>query len=221
MFIDTIVVPQGAEYQAVCRGLNRAGCNCMEVIAIPIGTRNIQQILSDRSSELSRAKNILILGLCGSLNPEYKVGDIVLYQNCWNLKHQSVSLNSKLNAEIEQKISVSLVDGLTSDRLVCQAEEKLKLSQTYPGNVVDMEGYDYTKELQKRNISVAMLRVVSDDVTGNIPDLTKAVDPKGNLQPIPMAIAFLKQPVAAVRLIQGSLTGLNKLREITEKLFYR
>ena len=47
--IDTIVVPQGAEYQAVCRGLKKARVNTVRVIPIPIGTKNVLQTLVNRS----------------------------------------------------------------------------------------------------------------------------------------------------------------------------
>ena len=107
---------------------------------------------------------------------------------------------------------------LTSDRLVFQAKEKLKLAGEYPVSVVDMEGYSYIKRLQHLGISVAMLRVVSDDLRGNIPNLSRAIDDNG-IQTVPMAIAFLKQPVAAVRLIRGSLTGLKVLQQMTAKLY--
>jgi len=64
-----------------------------------------------------------------------------------------------------------------------------------------------------------MLRVVSDDVLNNIPDLNQAIDPQGNLKTLPMAIALIKQPLAAVKLIKGSLTGLKALSKITAELF--
>ncbi len=64
-----------------------------------------------------------------------------------------------------------------------------------------------------------MLRVVSDDLTGDIPNLDSAIDPNGNLQTWPMAIAFLQQPLAAIRLIKGSLRGLKTLQQITTQLF--
>jgi hypothetical protein len=35
--IHTIIVPQGAEYQAVCRGVSRVTAYQLQVIAIPMG----------------------------------------------------------------------------------------------------------------------------------------------------------------------------------------
>ena len=213
--IDTIVVPQGAEYQAVCRGLQWAVK--IKVIAIPIGTRNVRQITDSR--QLDNSQRVLIMGLCGSLDRHYKVGDEVLVQSCQDFAGNRVDLDRELTAQIQAKLSVDLVAGLTSDRVICRTEEKLQLSQKYPASVVDMEGYGYVNQLQQRRISVAMLRVVSDDLGGNIPDLSKAIDRDGNLRMIPMAIAFMQQPVAAMRLIKGSSTGLKALRQIATKLF--
>jgi hypothetical protein len=82
-----------------------------------------------------------------------------------------------------------------------------------------MEGFAYLEELQKRGIAVAMLRVVSDDLTGDLPDLSQAIDGKGNLKTASLAIAMLRQPLAATRLIRGSLIGLKALQQITTELF--
>lgn len=217
--IDTIVVPQGAEYQAVRRGLKQTNVQNVNVISIPIGMHNVSQYLAQKYLQTIPPQQVLLMGLCGSLSPLYSVGDIVLYQKCWDLNRSTVKTNPELTQMIQRKLSVDLVTGLTSDRLICQAAEKLQLSQTYPVSVVDMEGYVYIQELQRQAISVAMLRVVSDDLLGDIPDLNSAIDPKGNLQTIPMAIAFLQQPLAAIRLIRGSLTGLKSLQKITTQVF--
>ena len=213
--IDTIVVPQGAEYQAVCRGLQWAVK--IKVIAIPIGTRNVRQITDSR--QLDNSQRVLIMGLCGSLDRHYKVGDEVLVQSCQDFAGNRVDLDRELTAQIQAKLSVDLVAGLTSDRVICRTEEKLQLSQKYPASVVDMEGYGYVNQLQQRRISVAMLRVVSDDLGGNIPDFSSAIDRDGNLRMISIAIAFGQQPVAAMRLTKGSSTGLKALRQIATKLF--
>ena len=54
--IDTIVVPQGAEYQAVCRGLRLADADPIQVITIPMGTKNIEQILASYSQQLAQSQ---------------------------------------------------------------------------------------------------------------------------------------------------------------------
>ena len=210
--IDTIVVPDGAEYQAVCRAIIKAD-SPITIVPIPLGTKNLEAILQNRGLTLENLGNILIVGLCGSLDANYSPGDVVVYQSCSDLDGDRVSLESELTIKIRDKFPLNLVAGITSDRIIYKVEEKLQLAQTYSVNVVDMEGYDCVKQLQANNQTVAILRVVSDDLSGDIPDLTKAFDRDGKLQPVAMAIAFVKQPLAAWRLVGGSLKGLKILEE--------
>ncbi|NJK54971.1 MAG: phosphorylase [Pleurocapsa sp. SU_5_0] len=219
MLINTIVVPQGAEYQVVCRGLSKAQVDSIQVIAIPIGVRQISQVLANYSQQIDGCANILMMGLCGSLSNSYTVQDSVLIKSCQDLNHNLIDLNAELTAKIQQKLSIDLVNALTSDRAITQAQEKLILAQQYSATIVEMEGYNYVKELKNQGIFVAMLRVVSDDLRGDIPDLNQAIDSQGNLKTLPLAIALITQPLAAIRLIKGSLAGLKALEEITAKLF--
>jgi len=78
--MHTILVPQGAEYQAVCRGLNQVRGSKPTVVAIPMGVQPLRQYLQQLVGD--RPTNVLLMGLCGSLSPKYGVGDLVLYQSC-------------------------------------------------------------------------------------------------------------------------------------------
>lgn len=217
--INTIVVPQGAEYHAVCRGLAKAKIDSIQVIAIPLGVKQISQVFSDYSEPINSSTNVLIMGLCGGLSDCHHVGDSVLVTSCQDLSHQLVHLDAKLTGELQQKLSINLVAGLTSDRVITRAREKLILAQEYFVSIVEMEGYSYVRKLQRQGIAVAMLRVVSDDLCGDIPDLNQAIDSQGNLKTLPMAIALSKQPLAAIKFIRNSLAGLKALEQITAQLF--
>lgn len=220
--INTIVVPQGAEYQAVCRGLAKANIDHIKVIAIPIGVKHITQVLANYAQEINSSAKVLILGLCGSLADTHAVGDLVLVRSCEDLSHNLIDLDAELTAAIQQQLTIDqshLVAALTSDRIITQADAKGILAQQYSATIVEMEGYGYVKELQRQGVAVAMMRVVSDDLRGDLPDLNQAIDSQGNLQTLPLAIALIKQPIAAIRLIRGSLTGLRALEAITAKLF--
>lgn len=218
--LDLIIVPQGAESQAVVRGLQQCGLDAaVEIMSIPIGNTLLSQTLTYYAQKLSKAKQVLLMGLCGSLDPNYVVGDCIAISSCIDQHQHQVDLNLELTTKITKQLSIDAVASLTSDRIITQAAAKHKLSQQYPVNVVEMEGYDYVTQLQQQGIAVAMVRVVSDDPTGNIPDLNQAVDSQGNLPTIPMAIALIKQPRAAIRLIRGSLIGLKALEQVTVKLF--
>ena len=217
--INTIVVPQGAEYQAVCRGLAKVMTKNVRVVSIPIGVKQRSRVLSHYSEIIDNSSGILIMGLCGSLSNLYAIGDAVLVKSCEDTNCNLVKLNTQLTAEINEKLAIETVTGLTSDRIITLTQEKLNLARQYSASIVEMEGYSYVVELQQQDKAVAMLRVVSDDIHGDIPDLNKAIDPQGNLKSLPMAIALFQQPPAAVRLIKGSLAGLKTLEQITAKLF--
>jgi hypothetical protein len=231
---DTILVPQGAEYQAVCRGLRGTTDSIPAILPIPVGMKPLLQYLQQSSKNgqfLAAKSRVLILGLCGSLSDRYGVGDIVLYQNCLYQGKQQ-ECDRSLTAELlgmghgrnnfqflTQQSTLNLVNALTSDRVISSAAEKRHLGKTLAADVVDMEGFTALEFLNAAGVAVAMLRVVSDDCQHDIPDLAGAIDSDGSLRPLPLAMAMIRQPIAATRLIRGSLTALKVLEKVTNQFF--
>ncbi|MEH1997941.1 MAG: phosphorylase [Nostoc sp.] len=221
--INTILVPQGAEYKAVCRAFRGVIGSIPTVVAIPVGMKPLLKYLHASQGNgqfLAPKSRVLIMGICGSLSDRYKVGDIVLYQDCvYQNKQQECdrTFTAQLHSSISDK--ASLVKSMTSDRLIWSAGEKRRLGETLAADVVDMEGFTALEFFNAAGVSVAMLRVVSDDCQHNIPDLTSAINSDGSLNPLPLAIGMLRQPLAATRLIRGSLTALKVLEQITNRLF--
>jgi hypothetical protein len=227
--VDAILVPQGAEYQAVCRGLNRVNSPKPEVLPIPVGAQSVTQYLKQwqQTEYFSNQpkRTILLMGLCGSLSSDYRIGDIVLYQECvcttkaseqW-LQPCDGNFSTEIYRQLQEK--ASLVRAITSDRVISSAAEKRELGQRYAAGVVDMEGFAVLKTFNQVGAAVAMLRVVSDDCHHDIPDLSAALSADGSMRPLPMAIAFGRQPIAATRLIIGALRGLRVLEDVTTRLF--
>ena len=215
--IDTILVPQGAEYQAVSKGLTQAGKPKIHIISISIGVDHLKEYLNRENL----GQNILVLGLCGGLSPQYAVGEPVIYRGCYSLEGNFLATDTQLTEAIEKQLpQASVVTGLTSDRPICQAREKLDLAQRYPTQVVDMEGYGCLQLLQNSGVAVAMVRVVSDDCLYDIPNLEAAIK-DGKLNSSQVAISMLRQPLAAIRLIQGSLAGLKTLHQVAQCLVVR
>ncbi|OUL21976.1 phosphorylase [Nostoc sp. T09] len=224
--IQVILVPQGAEYKAVCRGLSRV-TSTPTVIPIPVGIKPLTTYLHELPED-GRFVNhpqarVLLMGLCGSLSPSYPVGKVVLYENCvYQGKFQACEarFTTQLYSALKTHNSaLNLVKGLTSDRVVCSAAEKRQLGETLGADVVDMEGFAALEFFNQVGVSVAMLRVVSDDCHHDIPDLTSAISPDGSLRSLPLAITLLRKPIAASRLIRGSLQALKVLEEVTGVLF--
>jgi hypothetical protein len=229
-WIDAILVPQGAEYQAVCQGLKKLSSPIPQVLPIPIGSSSVITYL--RNWQQSQTflhqppATVLLIGLCGSLSPQYQVGDCVIYEGCSYFSDQFNSRESWQNCDLHltdllQKHlgdKVSKVKGLTSDRLIWSAAEKLQLGKQYLMDVVDMEGYGVLKKLNKNGIKVAIIRVISDNCDCDLPNLTEAISSDGSLRPFTLTGKMLQQPVAAIRLIRGSLTALNRLKKLTTNL---
>ena len=215
---EVIFVPQGSEYQAVMRGLRQAGVHC-PVYALPIGIKPTQKFVKAwlESKTNSAPRSLLLTGLCGSLKPQYKVGDVVLCDRA-NQTPCDPDLTTKLSDRL-QSLSVARVNGYTSDRFLATVTAKQQYSQQYNADVVDMEGIAVLELLQQAGIKVAMLRVVSDDATHDLPDLGATINSQGQIQPISLALTFLRQPLGAARLIQGALRGLKVLQEVTLCLY--
>lgn len=220
--IDMILVPQGAEYQAVCRGLKLVATPKPQVIPIPVGPQSVTRFLNSWQPDLrSQPGSVLVMGLCGSLKPTYRVGDAVLYRNCLDLTQDSHPIqlcDRALTEQIQAQLQLPVVHALTSDRIIHRASEKVCLAATYDATVVDMEGYAVLQSLSPIGTAVAMLRVISDDCQHDVPDLTAALSSEGALQPVPLAIALIRQPIAATRLIRGSMRGLKTLQALTTAL---
>ena len=227
--IDEILVPQGSEYQAVCRGLSCVATPKPLVLPIPVGPKPLTRYL-ERLQQAGHfghypQPRVLLMGLCGSLSPDYAIGDIVFYQECVYESNASTSLLSSCDRVLTTLLHHKLkqrsfeVRGLTSDRLIWSKDEKRELGQIYNAGVVDMEGFAALRVLNQAGISVAMLRVVSDDCHHNLPNLTSALSPDGLLQPFPLALGLLRQPFAAAGLIRGALRGLQVLQQVTTLLF--
>lgn len=226
--IQIILVCQGAEYKAVCQGLSCIPDPKPVVVPMPIGTKAVLQYLTKWQAEsfLKQPQpKVLVMGLCGSLNPLYKVGDVVLYQNCIyrdQLEPQILlcdrSLTDILYTHLQEK--VALVTALTSDSFIYAAAQKRYLRQTSGADVVDMEGASILKALIP-GATVSMLRVISDDCDRDFPNLAAAVSLEGSLRTLPLAIAMIRQPIAATRLIRGSLQGLKILQKVSTVLFSR
>ena len=224
-----ILVPQGAEYQAVCRGLSRVQPVKPLVLPIPVGSKPVTEYL-ERWQETeafvkAKPKSILVMGLGGSLSSQLAVGDVALYHECLYQSSSTTpvwrSFDGELTRLLQDKLKsgVSLVKGFTSDRIICAADEKRHLGQLYDTQVVDMEGFAALQVLSQVGVAVAMLRVISDDSRHNLPNLTCALNPEGALQPLPLAIAMIRQPIAATRLIRGAIQGLRVLQNVTMRLF--
>jgi hypothetical protein len=224
--IQVILVPQGVEHRAVCRGL-RQSLNPPTVFPIPVGQFAVLPYLDKlhQAGYLDAGQQVLVMGLCGALSPALQVGSGVLYSTCITTNPDParlpVNCDRPLTAAIQATLphSVREVTAVTSDHVIARAADKQQLAQTTQAEVVDMEGFATVQQLTQWGLTVATLRVVSDDSQHDIPNLAPAVNPDGSLQPVALAIAMMKQPIAALQFIQGSMKSLKILQSLTTELF--
>jgi hypothetical protein len=206
------LVPQGAEYQSVQRGLGDR--SDVQVIAIPAGLQPVRSWLAARSDDppWQSAQHIIVMGLCGALDPALKIGDRVSYTTCQNLENQiwQCAPSSSFNAKPVKAINTNTV--------IATQVEKQALRSRSGCDVVDMEGTAVLEFFQNSHIPVTMLRVVSDDAHSDIPDLSAAIDPNGKLQSSQLAIAMLKAPLKGLRLIRGATIGLRRLEKFATEI---
>lgn len=219
--VQTILVPQGAEYQAVCRGLRQAEAT-PTVIPIPMGVEPVKQFLATQQG--LKGTSILVMGLCGSLRPLYQIGDCVLYDSALTLatgEVKSWACSTQLSDRLQSRLPTPLrrVKAWTSDQFVHLAPAKRHLANTYSTEVVDMEATAILEILVGGGSEITMLRVVSDDCNHDLPDLSSVISSVGTLMPRPLAMTMLRYPLGSFRLFRGSLIGLRVLREVTAKLF--
>lgn len=226
---DTILVPQGQEYKAVCRGLKAIKRNQPkpQVIAIPLGMKAVEDFFQTRSIVnicQTKQPKLLLMGLAGGLSSQHRVGDIVIYQNCIQpisgSDYLSQQCDRNLTALLQQNLgsNVKLVTGLTSSYLVCTVQTKQELDRLYPASVVDMEGFSLLSSLESTDASIAIVRVISDDFSQEIPNLTKSFRDNGGINPYLLAIALIEQPFAAQKLIVNSLQALAILERTTTEI---
>ncbi len=226
--IDTILVIKGSEFKSVKRGLSSRLSAPPKLLPLPIGvtsvTRYLHQWQKRQDFSSQQPSTVLVMGLCGSLSSKYKLGDVVIYNECVFVDDSQLLrekcdevLTRKLQTHLQEK--ASMVRGLTSNSFIHKAEEKQLLGKNTGAEVVDMEGFAILNFFAKLSIPVAMVRIISDDSHHDLPDISSAITSSGNVKPLPLAIAMFREPLAALQLIRGSRKGLKVLQEVTSYLF--
>ncbi len=221
MAIQVILVPAGAEYQAVMRGL-KAVPHAPPVVAVPAGPAAFRAFLESWAGR-SRFANqaILLIGLGGSLSPQHSVGDGLLLEQVWDAAEgggaKGYQCDRTLTGELAQRLGVPVGTGVMCDRVITTVTEKRQLGDRYQADVVDMESAVLLEALPQAK--VAILRVISDDCSHDLPDIAGAIGPDGSLHADLLARSFLKRPIAALKFISGSLQAVKTLEQLTLTLF--
>jgi nucleoside phosphorylase len=220
-----ILVPQGAEYQAVL-GAIKNNPHSPVILVIPVGKLAVTRYLQDwrQNNPDFSPTGVILMGLGGSLSAEFGLGQAVLLESCLNYQNHQADQEQKsdrlLNNWIQEKLgrNIRRVQSLTSDRVITDASEKKELGKRLNRQVVEMEGWAVLSFFRKLGIPATIIRVISDEVSQSLPDLSKIYDAQGKLNAIALSLALGKKPIAGYKLIVGSLKSLKTLNKITKKL---
>jgi len=207
--IDAVFVPRGAEERAVRAGLRRS------VVIYPIGIGSSSAIAAAEAVIASGApRRVLVTGLCGSLDARFRPGDVLLYASIEDTDGVPLATDSNLSAAIQRAVpgALSGIRALSVDHIVTRATEKRALAQHRGCHAIDMESLTLLARLHRAGSSVAVLRVVSDGVDDDLPDLNAALDAAGNLDAKALARVCLFSPFATLRLTRGAFRALRALR---------
>ena len=220
-----ILVPEGAEYQAVVRAIKN-NSHSPVILAIPVGKLAVTNYLQDwwEHNPNFSPTGVILMGLGGSLAAEFGLGQAVVLESCLNYQNDQADQNQEsdriLTDWVEQKLGTNIrrVQGLTSDRVIIDATEKQELGKNFNRQVVEMEGWAVLRFFRQLGIRATIIRVISDEVSQSLPDLSKIYNNQGQLNAIALSLALGKQPIAGYKLIVGSLKSLKTLNKITKKL---
>jgi len=214
--IDAVFVPRGAEERAVRAGLGRR--SKVAVYTTGIGsssaTAAAEAVIAGASAAGGMPRRVLVTGLCGSLDERFRPGDALLYASIEDTDGIPLATDADLTAAIQRAVPGALtgIRALSVGHIITKASEKRALAQRWGCHACDMESLALLARLHRAGASVAILRVVSDGIDDNLPDLNSAVDASGNLDGKALARACLFSPLAALRMTLGATTGLQVLR---------
>jgi nucleoside phosphorylase len=175
---------------------------------------------------------LIVVGLAGGLDPALRPGDVVLYDLCYDARavefwrdeeaapeaESSGACDTRLSnflAEVLTGSGVSFVraPGITVDRIVTEARDKLALGARFGAAAVDMESCESLIACARTGLPAAVLRVISDEAGQDIPDFNRAYDANGRMNGWRMAAAMSARPIAALRLALSFRRAIGSLRE--------
>ncbi|MEY2985162.1 MAG: hypothetical protein RLZZ568_1779, partial [Cyanobacteriota bacterium] len=206
-----ILAPQGPEYQAIAKGLRPAQQDPhsrFSLQAIPAGSPALVPFLDNLGhtwQQGTKPEALLVMGVTGSLTPSHSIGQPVWVMECepWPRKAGTGTFTG--DANLSQAIAAMLakdnnlnapsVKGISVHQVICQASDKKALAQQSGADVVEMENVAILQFAHNQQLPVAILRVVSDSVMHDLPDLNHIYDAQGRLKAWTLALRFLRHPV--------------------------
>ncbi len=162
--------------------------------------------------ESFRPDLIISTGYAGGLSPEIKVGDIVV---TGEIIHESGRrVLSRVMDTISPSHPIRRGPILTTNRFIPFSDDKHGLYAKFGANAVDMESFFLGEEASNSKIPFLSVRVISDDVNRDLPQLSNIIGGDGRPRVARIARYFLTHP----KMILPSIGILGDIKKATRSL---
>ena len=111
--------------------------------------------------------SVISCGFVGALQPEMQIGDIVMANAIVDQHGQQVPIEINVPGDVQPGLYVDRL--LTADALVRTVEEKAALGERHQAVAVDLESLAVAQVCAERQIRFMVVRVVSDDMSQDLP----------------------------------------------------
>jgi adenosylhomocysteine nucleosidase len=149
-------------------------------------------------------KWVLSCGFAGALVPHIRVGDVVVADSIVDAQGQPLLIDVGFPADPGRGIHIGRF--LTHDTIVRLVTEKQGLAQQYSAIAVDMESLAVAQVCRERGVRFLAIRVISDDLTSDLPaEVLSLLGPTGSTR--------LGAAIAAVISRPSSVGDMWKLRQ--------
>ncbi|MGH9939262.1 MAG: hypothetical protein ACREAM_23715, partial [Blastocatellia bacterium] len=213
----------------ICRGF--FGARRITVLQSGMGAVGFAERLAKHLAN-NRYDALMVVGLAGGIDPKLRVGDAVLYDLCYDARAIEIGrleqparepareptreeaaaiasddLWSDFLFEALTKSALPFVraPGVTVNRIITEAKDKLALGARYGAVAVDMETYEALIACARLDLPAATLRVISDEAGRDILDFNPAYDANDRMNDRinawRMAVAMMARPFATFRFI--------------------
>lgn len=153
-------------------------------------------------------KWIISAGFSGALQPELKVGHIVVGESLIDAEGQELTIDMKMPADPAHGLHVGRL--LMLDRIVRTVAEKKELSERHRALAVDMESLAVARLCREAKIRFVAIRAISDDLSADLPaEIMTLVGDTGAVRIGAALGAIWKRP--------GSVKEMWRLRELASK----
>ncbi|NOX54644.1 MAG: 5'-methylthioadenosine nucleosidase [Planctomycetes bacterium] len=147
---------------------------------------------------------VLACGFAGALQPEMKVGDIVIARRIIDTHGQAFEVQLKMDADPARGLHVGTL--LTADHLIRTVAEKKQLAERYGAIAADVESLAVAQVCRDRKKPFMAVRAISDDMSADLPpEVLTVVGDTGVMRFGAAVGAVWKRP--------GSVRDILRLRE--------